>query len=199
MRKRLDSVVQADKPSLVFSSYGMNDGGYNPIDSAKLKSYHDAVAFMLATVTKAGAPLILMTPTAFDSLIAVPLIVSAPPFSFKKFYRNYDSVLTAYGNSVITFRAPDQVVLDIQNPMRIWAKAQRKTNPTFAWTAEGVHPTPDGHQVMADAIFAALFPPVSATASPLARQNGGTRSRRSNLSHPSPNVPGRSANGADQN
>ncbi|MDB5051872.1 MAG: family lipolytic protein [Fibrobacteres bacterium] len=161
LMKRLDGVLSTNKPSLVFSTYGMNDGGYNPLNAANLKAYHDSVATLLAKVTKAGAPLILMTPTAFDSLTAVPLIVNAPPYYFKSFFRGYDSVLTAYGNSVFTFKSSTQMIIDIQNPLRVWAKAQRRTNPTFAWTAEGVHPTPAGHQVMADAIFAALFPPPS--------------------------------------
>ena len=159
--RRVDSVLEVNKPTLVFSSYGMNDGGYNPLDAGKLKAYHDGLVTLRASVAKVGAPLILMTPTAFDSLTALPLIVNAPPYSFKKFYRNYDSVLTAYGNTVAGFRAPDQMVIDIQNPLRIWAAAKRKTAPAFAWTAEGVHPTAEGHQVMADAIFAALFQPIT--------------------------------------
>ncbi len=162
--RRVDSVLKVNKPSLVFSSYGMNDGGYNPLSAAKLQSYKDGMVTLQAAVAKAGAPLILMTPTAFDSLTAVPLIVTAPPYSFKKFYANYDSVLTAYGNTVMAFQGPAQVTLDIQNPLRVWAKSKRKTAPTFAWTAEGVHPTPEGHQLMADAIFAALFPPVTGLA-----------------------------------
>lgn len=156
--KRVDSVLAKKKPSLVFSSYGMNDGGYNPLDTAKLRKYRDALVILQAAAAKVHAPLILMTPTAFDSLTAVPLIVDAPPYGFKKFYRKYDSVLIAYGNSVIGLRGPEQMVIDIQNPLRAWAREKRKTGPAFAWTAEGVHPVPDGHQVMADAIFAALFP-----------------------------------------
>ena len=161
LMKRLDGVLAANKPTLVFSTYGMNDGGYNPLDAGKLKAYHDSIATLLAKVEKAGAPLILMTPTAFDSLTGAPLIVDAPPYSFKHYFRGYDAVLTAYGNSVFTFKSPTQMVIDIQNPLRVWAKTQRRTNPTFAWTAEGVHPTAAGHQVMADAIFAALFPPTT--------------------------------------
>lgn len=162
--KRADSVLRVNKPDLVFSSYGMNDGGYNPMSPAKLKSYQDGVATLKAKVDALGVPLILMTPTAFDSLTAVPLIVPAPPYSFRKFYANYDSVLTAYGNTVAGFRAADQMVIDIQNPLREWAKAKRKTEPDFAWTSEGVHPTAAGHQLMADAIYAALFPAPSALA-----------------------------------
>ena len=60
--KRVDNVLAANKPTLVFSSYGMNDGGYNPLDAAKLKSYHDAVATLKAKTDSLHVPLILMTP-----------------------------------------------------------------------------------------------------------------------------------------
>jgi lysophospholipase L1-like esterase len=179
LMKRVDSVLNANKPSLVFSTYGMNDGGYNPLNAGKLKAYHDSIATLLAKVAKTGAPLILMTPTAFDSLTGAPLIVDAPPYSFKKYYRGYDAVLTAYGNSVFTFQAPDQMVIDIQNPLRKWAKAQRLTDPEFAWTAEGVHPTPAGDQAIADAIFAGLFPaPSDLIANRGAIPDAGQGSRR---------------------
>jgi lysophospholipase L1-like esterase len=157
LMKRVDSLLLSNKPNLVFSMYGMNDGGYNPLDANRLRAYHDSIATIVAKVTKLGAPIILMTPTAFDSLTALPLILDAPPYSFKKFYRNYDSVLTAYGNSVKTFQSPTQMVIDMQTPLRIWAKTQRVKTPNFAWTAEGVHPNAAGHQVMADAIYTALM------------------------------------------
>lgn len=169
---RLDSVLKAEKPDLVFSSYGMNDGGYNPMSEDRFKTYRDLNVKLAATVRKTGSEFIYMTSTPFDSLTAVPLIVDQPPYGFKQFYRNFDSVLTAYGDFLLGLRSPDQMVIDLQRPMRAWAREQRLKDPKYAWTAEGVHPIDEAQKQMGKIIYDALFSPaaiVSERAAPAAR------------------------------
>jgi lysophospholipase L1-like esterase len=166
---RVDGVLAAEKPDLVFSSYGMNDGGYNPMSDTRFKAYRDNNTALLARVAKAGAPLILMTSTPFDSLTAAPMIVDNPPYKFKAFYRNFDSVLTAYGDWLKTLRSSDQVVIDLQTPVKTWAKEQRVKNPKYAWTSDGVHPNAEAHKIIGQAIYAALFTPTAIAARENAR------------------------------
>ena len=161
---RLDSVLNATKPKLVFACYGMNDGIYAPFDSTRFKAYRDGIARLQAAIAKTGAPLIIITPPVFDSLegAKTKLIVDKAPFGYLTPYRDYDSVLAAYGTWLLTQRSANQMVVDLHGPMLKWVLTQRKTNPSFTWTPDAIHPDAAGHQVMAQAIFDGIFAPVTA-------------------------------------
>src|SRR6185436_13719584 len=81
------------------------------------------------------------------------------PYKFKAFYRNFDQVITAYGDWILSQRSADQLAIDLQTPVKKWVREQRLKDPKYAWTAEGVHPNAAAHKIIGQAIVAALFTP----------------------------------------
>ena len=162
---RLDTVLAAEKPDLVIACYGMNDGIYHPYQTARAKAFQDGIQRLIRDVRATGAEIILATPPVFDSLQAAnsDRLATGNDTAYKwtNAYRNYDSVLTAYSAWELSLRSAEQMVVDIHGPMLSWVKAQRKLDPKFTWTGDGIHPGAEGHQVMADALYAGMFSPVT--------------------------------------
>jgi lysophospholipase L1-like esterase len=154
---RLATELATHKPHLVFACYGMNDGIYHPWDETRMAPFRAGVRRLLEEGAKAGIPVILVTPPPFDSLGGLSKIKSAPPYGYKTPYRNYDSVLTAYGQWERTLAGADQWVVEIHDHVEKAATAKRAVTPGFTLTGDGIHPGADGHRWMAEAIEKGLF------------------------------------------
>lgn len=170
---RLVTELATHKPDLIVACYGMNDGIYHPWVEDRMSAYREGVRKLLAEGAKAGAPVILVTPPPFDSLGGLAKLKSAPPYGYKTPYVNYDSVLTAYGAWLLTLRTPEQMVLDIHAPVEAAAAAERKGNPSFTLTGDGIHPGATGHRWMAEALEKGLF--AAPTSVPALRIRGAVR------------------------
>ena len=94
---RLADELKTHNPDLIFACYGMNDGIYHPYGEVRMAPYRDGINKLLAEAAKISAPVILLTPPPFDSLGGLSKLKSEPPYGYKTPYKNYDSVLTAYG------------------------------------------------------------------------------------------------------
>lgn len=178
---RLAEELRTYRPNLIFACYGMNDGIYHPYAEERMAPYRAGIQKLLAEAAKSGAPVILLTPPPFDSLGGLSKLKSAPPYGYKTPYRNYDSVLTAYGEWLLDLDGPAQMVIDIHAPVESLAVAERKKNPGFTLTSDGIHPGTTGHQWMAAAINDGLFAaptglrPVLPAVTISAGRAGGTR------------------------
>lgn len=140
LHERLARVLAQTKPDLVFASYGMNDGIYLPFDEQRFQKFKDGVIWLHDEVIKSGAEIIHLTPPVFDEL--------------KGGQNGYADVLDRYSDWLLSQQKTAKwKVVDIHFPMKKILGEQRKTDPTFAFTKDGVHPDENGHWVMAKQIL----------------------------------------------
>jgi lysophospholipase L1-like esterase len=154
---RLAEDLATTKPTLVFACYGMNDGIYSPLAEERFKPYRDGVQKLLGELAKIGVPVILISPPIFDSINAVSILRDTGPFGYQTPYRNYDSVLTAYSHWLTGRNSSTQMAINIHDYIRTRALAEKLRDPTWKYSSDGIHPGDQGHQWMAEAIYAGLF------------------------------------------
>jgi len=136
---RLERSLAATKPDLVVACYGMNDGSGLPNNDAGLKRFSEAIKRLRDTAFKAGAKqVVLCTPPIHDS-------ARTPD--------PHEENLVAFSQWLISKRAEGWTVVDIHSPMRREIDEIRKTNPSFKFQPDGVHPDRKGHWVMAREIL----------------------------------------------
>lgn len=140
--ERLDRVLELAKPDLVFACYGMNDGIYQPLDEDRFAKYREGMTRLKATVEKAGAALIVITPPFYDAL-------KHPDKQF------YDGVLAKYAEWLNERAQQDGwQVIDLHTAMANEVAARRKSQPNFTFAGDGVHPNKEGHWLMTQQLLA---------------------------------------------
>jgi lysophospholipase L1-like esterase len=139
--ERLDRVLPAIKPDLVFATYGVNDGIYKPFDEERFKAFQDGMKKLHAAVEKSGAKIIHVTPPTYDG---------------KGRNNAYEEVMQRYSTWLLDQRKSGWQVLDVNGPMTAYLKEQRKTNPAFEYAKDGVHPDAFGHWLIAQQILVQL-------------------------------------------
>jgi lysophospholipase L1-like esterase len=142
--ERLDRVLALAKPDLVFACYGINCGIYQPFDEGRLAKYQEGWKKLKAKVEAAGGKLIIITPPFYDDL-------RSPKQGF-----SYNEVLDRYSDWLVKQRDAGWTVIDLHSAMTAAVKKQRETDPKFTLQPDGVHPSADGHWVMAQQLIAAL-------------------------------------------
>jgi len=165
---RLDSLLEKAKPEVVFACYGMNDGIYLPLDESRFEAFQNGVSQLIRQCEEAGVQRIyLITPPIFDTE------VEANEF-------NYDTVLTAYANWEMAIDNSKVRVIDLHSQMK-----RARSNRSKPFSKDHVHPGPDGHLFMAQAILIGLGEDVphqdleSIQADPLFQQVNALRKLRS--------------------
>ncbi len=143
LHERLDRVIAKTKPDLIIACYGMNCGIYLPLDNERFQKYKDGIQWLRDKAKAAGANIIHLTPPTFDS------------GADQKRTPYYNDVLGAYSKWLLDQRAQGWQVIDIHDPMDAALAAKRKTDASFAYAKDGVHPTAEGHWVMAQEILRA--------------------------------------------
>ena len=139
------------KPSVATTCYGMNDGGYSPIDDAKAKRYKNAQRGIVQLFKGAGTRLII---------IGSPGVVDADT------YRNNPEQAAMYNKTLAAFRDISQEtarqetvafanVFDAM--MAAMTKAKAKYGPKYHVAGgDGVHPDKNGQLIMAYAFLKAM-------------------------------------------
>lgn len=158
--ERLERVLTAIHPDLVFACYGMNDGAMLPFSDERFAAFQAGMKRFHARVTADGTPLILITSPIYD-----PQRGRAA---------GYADVLTRQAAWLVEQRtASGWRVLDLHGPMLAELNRRRAADPVFFFAKDSVHPDDAGHAFMARVILAALgapeatLPPASAPAGPL--------------------------------
>jgi lysophospholipase L1-like esterase len=162
VHERLDRALERIKPDLVFACYGMNDGIYYPFSNERFGKYMEGINALIAKVAKSGADLILLTPPPFDPLPLKAkgklLPAEAPEFSWMEIYEHYDrDVIAPYGKWILAQHDRVAAVIDLHAPVAAHVEEQRKTNPDFVLSGDGVHLDTAGHLLLAEAIHQALY------------------------------------------
>ena len=154
---RLQRALDLVKPQVVFACYGMNDGIYHPQSPERMQAFETGIHKLIAACHAAGADVILLSPPPFDKLPVGSLQkIDAPDFSYRIPYEGYDSVLTDYAKWEQTLPRSDALTIDLHTPMLDYILQQRQTNPKFSFVADGIHPDPLGHLLLAETILKGL-------------------------------------------
>lgn len=146
LHDRLGEVLKQAKPSLVIACYGMNDGIYQPFDDANFAAYKQGMERLVTAVRASGARIILVTPPLHG------------PDKTKTSPQDYDNVLEAYSGWLNAKSLMGWEVIDIRPALRNAIESEKSRNPSFRYAADSVHPGDLGHQFVADATLAGLWP-----------------------------------------
>jgi len=147
LHERLDRVLRIVRPDVVFACYGMNCGIYQPLDEQRFASFKGGIERLHEAAEKAGAKIIHLTP---------PLYGGPPGKRGPAGEADYDAVLSAYADWLLSKRADGWLVIDVHGPMKSALEERRKTDPAFAFAGDCVHPNAEGHWAIARAVIAGL-------------------------------------------
>ncbi len=145
LSERIDAVLSVTKPDLVLAMYGMNCGIYQPLDEGRFTSFKEGVGRLHAAVEKTGANIIHLTPPIYDKQPGRP----GPAGD-----ADYDAVLAAYSDWLVSKRADGWAVIDVHGPMKAALAEQRKGDPAVTFTPDCIHPNDDGHWAICRAVIA---------------------------------------------
>jgi lysophospholipase L1-like esterase len=145
VHERLGRVLSQYKPTLVLACYGINDGIYLPLDSARTQAFRQGMISLRQACLQAGAKIILITP---------PLYAPDKP----KDFINYDGVLDNYAQWLVDQRAASWQVIDIRPKLRDAIAGAKKEAPKFIYSKDNIHPGPEGHVFIAQAVWSQLAP-----------------------------------------
>jgi lysophospholipase L1-like esterase len=151
LHERLARALAKTKPDLVVACYGMNDGIYYPFDPQRFAKYQEGLRWTRDAVRKAGAKFWVLTPPPFDPQ---PILKSTLPAGKTEYpsgqpFIDYDTVLARYSAWIMEGRQGEWNAIDIHTPLNSYLTEQRKQNPAFAMSGDGVHINAIGHLLIA--------------------------------------------------
>lgn len=140
------------KPNVATTCFGMNDGGYSPMDPAKAQRYREGQTSIVRQLKQAGVRLIV---------VGSPGCVDADTFGNRNPERAamYNKSLAELRDVACQVAKGEGVVFaDVFDPMvRAMDKAKAKYGREYhVGGGDGVHPDRNGHLVMAYAFLKAL-------------------------------------------
>lgn len=159
VHERLDRALTKIRPDVVISCYGMNDGIYYPFGQERFEAYQNGVNRLIEKVHGAGAKLILLTPPPFDPL---PLRgkgrlkkAGEEAYSYSAMYEGYDDVLARYSRWILAQSDRVEGIVDVRTPLVEYVARERKRDPQFTLSPDGVHPNAEGHRLLGETILRA--------------------------------------------
>ncbi|PVD51021.1 G-D-S-L family lipolytic protein [Terrimonas sp.] len=140
LHERLARVLAAIKPDIVFASYGMNDGIYQPFDEQRFQKFKVGIIWLHDAVIKTGAKMVHLTPPIFDEKNGG--------------HAGYAEVLDRYSEWLLSQRyRAEWDVADIHFPMKKYLLDHRAKDTSFVLAKDGVHPGDEGHWLMAKQVL----------------------------------------------
>lgn len=158
LHERLDRVLRLVRPDVLVACYGMNCGIYQPLDDERFAAFKAGTERLHAAAEKAGATIIHLTPPVYGG----PSGTKGPAGN-----TDYDAVLTAYSDWLVSKRADGWLVIDVHASMKRALAERRQSDPSFAFAKDAVHPGDEGHLAIARAVIADLGDELSASAADL--------------------------------
>lgn len=160
---RAERALEITKPDWVFCCYGMNDGIYHPLSEGRFQAYRTGMLLLLEKIKAAGAKAAVLTPPPFDAAsFAFPAprtgVDGKPEYSYLFPYQDYDHVLSAYAEWLLTdpaLTAADGVI-DIRTPLLHATASKRNRQPGYS-SGDGIHPNAYGHGIIARTLLTEWF------------------------------------------
>lgn len=147
VHERLGRVLRLARPDVVLACYGMNCGIYQPLDEERFAKFKAGMERLHAAVEQAGAKIVHLTPPVYGGPPGKPAPAGAV---------DYDAVLAAYSDWLVSKRADGWLVIDVHGPMQAMLAAKRAADPGFAFAADSIHPDDAGHWAICRAVLAGL-------------------------------------------
>ncbi len=138
--ERLPRILTAFRPTLIIACYGMNDGIMLPPDKDRLNAFARGCEQLNRECQAIGVPIIWITPSLY-----------APGTDAQ-----YDKTLDAEAAWLKAQTKRGWKVIDIRPNLKRAVASRKKKNPGFVYAGDGVHPGPEGHQMIAEAICPGL-------------------------------------------
>jgi lysophospholipase L1-like esterase len=137
------------KPTVVTIFFGMNDGGYIPPDDAVRANYRDSMDKLVTALQAANIRVIVFGPGCVDEDRQARLK-----------HAQYNKTLAGLSEAAKEVAAKHGCLfIDIHNPMLQFQTEQKKKNPDFTMSIDGIHPTDAGHVAMSRWMLPALAEP----------------------------------------
>ena len=148
---RLGSDVYPFKPTVVTTCYGMNDGGYRPINDEISNRYKTAQTGIVDALKKNGVRVV---------------IIGSSKCVDSHYFRGGKAEADVYNNNLGTLAGIDKQIAQKEGipyadvfdlTMDVMQKSKAKFGDDYCFAGgDGVHPGPNGHLVMAYAFLKAL-------------------------------------------
>lgn len=141
LRERLVRSLNVIQPDFIFVNYGINDGIFMPFDEGRFKKYKKGICWLDEKIKRRKIPVIYITNSVYD----------------KTKDSAYSNVMAMYADWLISLRYTNNWdVIDVFNPMNLVLQNKRAVTPSFKLTRDGVHPTSEGHWIMAKELLLAF-------------------------------------------
>lgn len=169
--QRFDRDIAAYKPKYVTVLLGMNDGSYTDFNKEIFSRYEQDMTALLDKLKQIETTAVVMTPTMFDH-VNLAKKMEDPNYAGRDRSPYYNAVLAFYGTWLreIAYQRGLGFV-DMWGPLNDLTLIQRKTDPTFTFIPDSVHPAADGQAIMAVAIINDLTPQRRSVSRIAARMN----------------------------
>lgn len=151
--KRLEHAVLPFQPTVATMVYGMNDGGYNATNPKNAAAFGETTEAIIRQLQTSGVRLVLVgSPGAVDTeKFKTWRLAKCSPEAYNQTLAD----LGAAAREAATRTGATYV--DVQGPMlAAMAKAKTKYGADYPFATDGVHPSFNGHLVMAYAFLKAL-------------------------------------------
>ena len=150
---RLQSVFDQNKPDLLFFWYGINDAIYHPFSEERFNAYKNGVERFLSFAQSKGCKVVLLTPGLFGISAEAKTKLEQKEnadYSWMNPYPDYNEVMRQYRDYILTVDHPSVVKkIDLYAPLN--------ENKDQAYNEDPIHPNSEGHRIIAEEIYTALF------------------------------------------
>lgn len=138
---RFDADVAAVEPTVVFLAFGMNDGGYGPLDVGRQNAYARGLEKLLARCQTLGARAVVLSPSGIDPRVRPDL-------------RGYLHSLERLSMTAAeAARQHGALFVDVFPRWCAEQKRQHDADRRATLAPDGVHPNEAGHRVIAAAVL----------------------------------------------
>lgn len=153
LHERLGRVLEKTHPDLVVACYGMNDGIYYPLGSARFAAFRSGAQRLRDAAIAAGARFVILTPPVFDPIPLKGRTLPDGLHEYRSPFEGYNQVLDRYSDWLVTQRTNGWEVIDIHGPMNRHLAEMRKNQPGYLLSPDGVHLNNEGHWMVARLIL----------------------------------------------
>jgi lysophospholipase L1-like esterase len=148
---RLQRDVLVLRPTVVTLCFGMNDGKYTTASDSICSTFAAGLEGIVQRLLGQGVRVAMLTPGMAEAAAA------ADPAAMGDY--NAKNLRALADIALAIARKHKLPACDIHELMNRTAAAAYKADPAIRFTAEGVHPDPDGHLIMAMGLLQALGVP----------------------------------------